>query len=29
MSEEVKVGNLNKAVKRPLPKSAGAYEAVA
>jgi hypothetical protein len=29
MSEEVKVGNLNKAVKRPLPKSAGADEAVA
>jgi len=29
MNDEVKVGNLNKAVRRPLPKSAGADEAVA
>jgi hypothetical protein len=29
MNDDVKVGNLNKAVKRPLPKSAGADEAVA
>jgi hypothetical protein len=29
MSDDVKVGNLNKTVKRPLPKSAGAEEAVA
>lgn len=29
MSDDVKVGNLNKVVKRPLPKSSGAEEAVA
>ena len=29
MSEEVKVGNLNKAVKRPLPKSADSENTIA